>query len=402
MQSRIDPLLLANNASDCMVPAKIMPRKRALICHERFLPRFGADRVLIIIGKALAADGWGVDFMGQHFQVNLAAETGGTTIGIPPAEVYAKFDEQTSAWLKEWNTKAKAGLDCYDLVVVGGWPFFSSIPLFRAACDAVVFIDCGVVPNDGFPRETIDVLDRLRELRRRNLPYCTHIAANSAFTLETQSRADAGKGPLLRAVLNGIDHLPEAGGAAAAPDPISMRVLSEATAAGKKLMLLLGRYEQHGYKNSPAALRLLQQVLTLEPQATLLVLERAADLGIDRSLKSHVICLGHPDDATLAWIMSQAHLGVSMSLWEGFNLPIAEMYRQRRPALCFDLAAHPEVVLRPWFLCDDLEGMAGKAAIALCGHSNMARISAEDARIYSARFTWARFMQELKQFTGFQ
>jgi hypothetical protein len=85
-------------------------RKRALICHERFLPRFGADRVLIIIGQRLAADGWTVDFMGQHFQPDLAAGTDGRIIGIPAASEYARFDEQTSTWMMDWNAKEKEGL----------------------------------------------------------------------------------------------------------------------------------------------------------------------------------------------------------------------------------------------------------------------------------------------------
>jgi glycosyltransferase involved in cell wall biosynthesis len=377
-------------------------RKRALICHERFLPRFGADRVLINIGQHLAADGWKVDFMGQHFQPGLGAGTGGRQICIPAPSNYERFDEQTSAWLKEWDGKEKEGLKSYDLVVVGGWPFFSSIPLFRASCAVVLFIDCGVVPNDGFPRETVLIFDELRRLRRQNLALCTHIAANSRFTLESQSVGDAGKGPLLCAILNGIDHLPAGSSETAPRDAAVGKLVADAEASGRKLILLLGRFEPCGYKNSPAAMHLMRRVLVLEPGAVLLVLEKAAELSIDSALTGRVVGLGHPDDQTLTWVMSRVQLGVSMSLWEGFNLPIAEMYLRGRAALCFNLAAHPEVVLRPWFLCDDLDEMAGKAAVALCGESSMARITAEEAKDYSARFTWARFMQELKCFTGIQ
>jgi 5-methyltetrahydropteroyltriglutamate--homocysteine methyltransferase len=42
--------------------------------------------------------------------------------------------------------------------------------------------------------------------------------------------------------------------------------------------------------------------------------------------------------------MGTVDLGVSVSLWEGFNLPLAEMQWGGRGVLVFDCGAHPEVV----------------------------------------------------------
>src|SRR4051794_36336637 len=59
--------------------------------------------------------------------------------------------------------------------------------------------------------------------------------------------------------------------------------------------------------------------------------------------------------------MERCALGVSLSLWEGFNLPIAEMQWLDRPVLAFNIGAHAEVIADPWFLCGSETEMTRKA-----------------------------------------
>jgi glycosyltransferase involved in cell wall biosynthesis len=59
--------------------------------------------------------------------------------------------------------------------------------------------------------------------------------------------------------------------------------------------------------------------------------------------------------------------GISTSLWEGFNLPIAEMQWLDRPAFALSLGAHPEVVAEPWLLCQDSRELATKLIALMSG-----------------------------------
>ncbi|MDX2186809.1 MAG: glycosyltransferase family 4 protein [Opitutaceae bacterium] len=366
---------------------------RVLICHERFLPRFGADRVLILIGKELKARGWAVDFMGQKFPEDRLRDAANEIIEIPSPSDYIQFDLETATWLKLWiSSKAPA----YQLVIVGGWPFFSSISQFRSVAPKVLFIDCGVVPNEGYDPGVQRILDHLRELRRANLDFCTHIAANSDFTLRTQTLPETSGKPVARAVLNGIDHLFAPGSIKAmfpAKPLLDVRALK---AEGRRPILLLGRFEKIGYKNSKTGLEVFKILRRADPSVVLLTLDHKEALPLDWEIQDHVVGLGFPDDETLVQVMEECELGLSVSLWEGFNLPIAEMYRLRRPALCFNLAAHPEVVLRPWFLCEDTIEMAAKAAVILTKGSKHALINEDDAAAYRARFTWRSFMEQIE------
>ena len=137
--------------------------------------------------------------------------------------------------------------------------------------------------------------------------------------------------------------------------------LAELDAAGTPLLLLLGRFEREGYKNSSGVYGVLRRIRQAVPKATLLVLDAGVDCEAPGDLAGALIRLGQPDDATLQAAMRICALGLSLSRWEGFNLPLAELQWLGRPALAFNLGAHPEVIAHPWLLCDSAEEMADKA-----------------------------------------
>ena len=58
--------------------------------------------------------------------------------------------------------------------------------------------------------------------------------------------------------------------------------------------------------------------------------------------------------------MANAQLGLSVSHWEGFNLPLAEMQQLRKPVLVLNIGAHPEVVADARQLCADEHDMAAR------------------------------------------
>ena len=116
-------------------------------------------------------------------------------------------------------------------------------------------------------------------------------------------------------------------------------------------MILLGRFELEGYKNSPAAFAALAGILRQEPKTRLLILAREEDVSVPEDVRHAVLALGFVGDATLNAIMTRCILGLSLSLWEGFNLPLVEMQWCGRPVLAFSLGAHPEVTVDPWMLC---------------------------------------------------
>jgi glycosyltransferase involved in cell wall biosynthesis len=369
-----------------------------LICHERFIFRFGADRALILLGKGLSDLGHKVTFMGNRFDRETIEPFAAEVITSPVESSSLTANESTSDWLQtEWNHIFQAG-NVPDVVFVGGWPYVSAISFFRTVCRQVIYVDCGVVPNDGYPKKLVRTLEKLRALRKQHLPDASFITTNSHFTAESQSRPDSqGKVPI-QPILLGADHFDSPKWQPAqfktgvlnrwTPDVIHSLKLQ-----GKKILLALGRWEPGCYKNSDAALEVLEGLISAHPECILLILEQASNVQIPDHLQDRILPIGFPDDQELFEIMKQVDLGLSPSLWEGFNLPLAEMQWAGRPVLAFNVGAHPEVIAHPWYLCHDVAEMTAKAAELLAGRGpdkQEAAIALERFRNY---FRWDRFVQ---------
>ena len=94
--------------------------------------------------------------------------------------------------------------------------------------------------------------------------------------------------------------------------------------------------------------------------------------------------------------MGCVQLGICMSDWEGFNLPLAEMQWINKPALVFDTAAHPEVVVHPWFLCANELEMFKKAKCVL-DNAIPKNINTNIYKEFQNNFRWANVLQKYCQ-----
>ena len=366
---------------------------RILICHERFVFRFGADRALMLLGMGLRKLGHRVSFMANRFDRRALGPIAEEIISVPEfsGAEYIESNALTSRWLRTHWIPTLNENNRPEIVISGGWPFVSAIDEFKKIANQVVFLDFGVVPLEGLPEGTQRNLKRLIEVRREHLRNADLIVTNSAFTARTQAVKDSGGKPEIRPVLHGADHIememwkaedvgkPNTRGEALA---LVSRIKSE----GRATVLALGRWEPGCYKNSAAAIEVIEKLRESHPGAALFVLANAQDLPSAQGIHA----LGFPDDAEMADIMRECDLGICTSLWEGFNLPLAEMQWVGKPVLVFEVGAHPEVAMHPWFLCADSAEMVRKAS-ELLSRAGLEREELELARQrFRKYFTWER------------
>ncbi|MGH2968000.1 MAG: glycosyltransferase, partial [Solirubrobacteraceae bacterium] len=242
------------------------------------------------------------------------------------------------------------------------------------------------MPNGsiGFQRE-------LRRVRAAALPRFTAVLPISDFIRDSQTLLERGTSAGVHTVLLGADHLevPMFGAPSGeAADAASVAQVKRLAAQGYRLVISLGRFEPEGYKNSPAAYEVFARILERQPDARLLLLAKPEDLRPPEALRDAVLPLGFISDAALGAVMSRCALGLTMSRWEGFNLPLAEMQWCGRPVLAFNLGAHPEVVADPWLLCGSLDEMADKAT-TLIEHGMPPHVMAGDRfESFRRRFRW--------------
>lgn len=180
-----------------------------LICNERLLFRFGVDRLLLILAENLRKQGHHVTVIANNFNESVVKNAADQIYRIPDgAEAYIQLDTFTSKWIdRAWDElfwKSKP-----DVAIIGGWPFFSTIPVLEKHNCRTLFIDCGSVPLDGFEGHAREIQLYLKELRKKHLPSLTKISPISQFIATSQSVIDA-PSVSSETILLGGDHMADA------------------------------------------------------------------------------------------------------------------------------------------------------------------------------------------------
>ncbi len=372
---------------------------KILLCNERFLFRFGVDRVLLNLAAGFIARGHQVTLMGNRCDLEVIRSGNYRFIETPQAPDYIESNSVTSAWLKaNWNSLWPEDT-CPDMAMIAGWPFYEAISFFKAKGLGVIYNDYGAVPLEGFDGYALSVQMRLRELRGQYVPYCDAVFPISEFIAASQSREYAGKVAEIRTIYLGGDHLDSslwtADNLKSSASSVDMERLKALKARKAKLILNLGRLETGNYKNSEAVFEVAQVIKKQLPGFKLMLLGNPDAIEIPGALADDVIFLGHPDDATLNAVMGLADLGLSVSLWEGFNLPLVEMQYLSKPVLAFDIGAHPEVAASPYCLCRNTLEMAEKAVEILSGRQI---VGEDEYRGLRAYFKWDRSVDQYLAF----
>ncbi len=127
------------------------------------------------------------------------------------------------------------------------------------------------------------------------------------------------------------------------------------------LLLFVGRISPH--KNVHTLLEIFRLLREKFPNFWLLVAGKPTFPDYYRRLKSmagkNVIFREFIEDRELPYYYAACDLYVTASLWEGFNLPIAEAQACGKKVVAFNVCSHPEVVKNGILVeKDDIEGFA--------------------------------------------
>lgn len=114
----------------------------------------------------------------------------------------------------------------------------------------------------------------------------------------------------------------------------------------EKLLLFVGRLSPH--KNTHALLKIFHSLNEKFSNVKLLIVGKPTFPAYYKKLKSragnNVIFMEFVDDKDLPYYYAACDLYVTASLWEGFNLPIAEAQACGKKVVAFNVCSHPEVV----------------------------------------------------------
>ena len=327
---------------------------RILICHERFVFRYGVDRVLLSLAGEFRDLGHHVTLAGMRFDES-ATTVADRLVRVPGTDPYIESDLRTFEWLEENWVREFVSAGEPDIVFVAGWPFFSAIPFFEGRGCWVVFSDHGITPENGLDESDRKTLALLQELKATFVPRASGLIAVSRFILETQSLVCARREQIVDVVLNGVDHVRNRHWG---------RGEADAADHGRRdnsfKLIFLGRFEPGCYKQSEFVFELERRLRAWMPDCWLGVLASRAEVEAAAGGPTRVIGLGHLSDAAMYATFLDCDAAACLSAWEGFNLPLAEAQALGRPCLVFDCGAHREVVASPWLLCRGLDEMEAR------------------------------------------
>lgn len=372
---------------------------RVQICNERFISRFGVDRLLLLLAAYFEKQDAIVEYTCLRFEPTLFANGSyPDTVPVPSGLDMQQTERHATTWvLGRWLSNKP------DVVICGGWPFFDLAARASSVGVRSLFIDAGAVPHDGIPNDILPIQQELRRIRAQTLPYIDRILPISEFIRLSQTEFDRCSNQGVRTVHLGADHLLAA--LPANPESDILAKLRTIQNAGQRIVLLLGRYEAFGYKNSSRVFNVIKRVRSGVPNLQLLVLGNPGEVQIPRMLARSVTLAGNPADGELLELMRMADVAITMSLWEGFNLPLVESQVAGCPVLAFNTAAHPEVIADPWFLCDDEKEMAAKVIRLLAKESNNKPLL-DRVEAFKVRFPWnvtlSRYWEEVTSLVGAQ
>lgn len=373
---------------------------KILVCNERFLFRFGVDRVLLMLGAEWRKAGHEVIMMGCRMDEAAVSKCSDRFIPIPEAPEYIRGNDFTLSYLQEnWNEWFDED-SRPDVALVAGWPFFRCIGFLREKCGCCVYHDYGAVPTKGMSGTALAAQKERRKLQKENLSKASRIIAISHFLEETQSKP-AAKGKVPTATVHiAVDHIDgrlwESGelnlGESAVLDEI--RALKE---KGVKIIFQPGRWETGNYKNSDGSVELVRALKKAGIDHRILVLADEKSMEkIPADVREHYLGLGYIDDKTMKEAMELSDVGISPTTWEGFDLPLGEMQYLNRPMFVLNIGAHPEVAADPWFLCRNMREMTGKVIRTLEGKMPFSEGEFEKrCAVFRETFTWERCAGEM-------
>ena len=372
---------------------------KILICNERFLFRFGVDRVLLLLGHFWRKAGHEVVMMGNKLDPPAVEKCADRFIRVPEAPDWLHGNDFTAKYLADnWDEWFVDG-DAPDVALVAGWPFYKCIGFLREKCGTAVFHDYGAVPMDGMTGGQRITQMELRKMRAENLKLANKVVAISKFLEDSQSKIDAGRDGMdvpTSYVHLGVDHLAlnlwrsKEVGAKGGGDVIAE--VEKLKKDGYKIIFQPGRWEVGNYKNSIAGVEVSRKLHFHGVRHKILVLSQLDGMiGLPGDMKDSYFCLGHIDDETMRRVMELSDAGISPTLWEGFDLPLGEMQYLDKPMFVLDVGAHPEVVANPYFLCKDIAEMGDKLVSLLKGGLPFPAAAFQaDCAKFRAKFTWER------------
>ncbi|MBU2562938.1 MAG: glycosyltransferase, partial [Actinobacteria bacterium] len=279
-----------------------------------------------------------------------------------------------------------------DLFIIQSFPFYSLIPRLNKP---VLVVDHGIISLSGLPLR--------RRLRYKymetsqNLSYfkkANKIVTVSKYLLNCLPKNLREKATF---IYNGCDHYQE--------EIIGEKEINNfrneiGVNPEDVLLLFVGRLNltNQPYKGLSELIDIYQNISKKHKNIKLLTVGYGSKNDEELLKNQGILSISNAPEELMPLIYRSCDIYTTCSLWEGFDLPIAEAHSFKRPTLCYDIGAHSEISQngKTGFIVKNKKEFTEKLEI-LVNNPELRKEMGEEAREFSKRFTWENSVKKYHQ-----
>jgi glycosyltransferase involved in cell wall biosynthesis len=166
------------------------------------------------------------------------------------------------------------------------------------------------------------------------------------------------------------------------------------------LITYIGRldYKNNPYKNTYDLIRLQKTIESTKNNRVKIFAMGFPENNIEREMYKQGICvIPRVNVKDMSAVLHRAHVHVSPSQWEGFDLPLLEAQTLGIPVVAYNTAAHPEIVINgeTGFLANSFVQFSNNVRELIKDHKKR-NIMAKKAELFAQKFTWKNNVELLE------
>ncbi|MBN1298762.1 MAG: glycosyltransferase [Actinobacteria bacterium] len=356
-----------------------MKKPRITFLTDRMIKGHGVDLVVDRIADGLAKKGYFTEVYANLVDETFTDRKSYKIYRLPPiglgnAYVLEKRVRKFADFLNSRDT---------DLFIIQSFPFYSLIPKLKKPS---LVVDHGIIKSEGLPLKRRLVLKYMQ--LSQDLSYfrkAKKVVCVSEYLLKQLPAAIQKKSTY---IYNGIDHYSSA--RFSEEDIKDFRYyhnLSESDV----LLLYVGRLNltNQPYKGLAELLSIYHDVSLQNPDIKLLAVGYGSKNDEEFLKNQGVLCIANAPEDQMPLIYSASDIYTTCSHWEGFDLPVGEAQYFRKPVVCYDIGAHPEIMEngKTGYIVSAPEEFAEKIRV-LCADKGLREYMGAYAGQFVKKFYW--------------
>jgi len=353
---------------------------------ERMIKGHGVDLVVDRLADGLAKIGYNCEVYCNYFDETFTGRKAYKIKKFPytrPVDNPIVYERMIRRFVPYLNDKK------IDLFIIQSFPFYSLIPKLKKPTLAV---DHGIISLDGLPLK--------RRLWFKYMEFSQNLSYfNKAGKVITVSKylLDCLPGNIRKKaayIYNGSNHYQKIDFLKEEIEDFKNKLCIEPEDI---LLLFVGRlnFSNQPYKGLEELTKIYHNLYQENNHIKLLAVGYGSRNDEELLKNQGILSIRNAPEDIMPLIYKSCDIYTTCSRWEGFDLPVVEAQNFGKPVVCFDIGAHPEVLINneTGFMVSDHKEFIEKLKILI--NKPVAREEfGKKAKEFSKKFTWEKSVEE--------